>query len=178
MSDSEYTRHFDHTSTSACLPSRAFQLTPEPTLYVDEKKGSDSTGKGTESAPFVTPVAAYLSLNPSTESDKDPLSVVNILVRKPAEGDAPESWSELSGAGKKKLAKGVDVQRKKAAKLAADGERLEKERKEQEARDKKRREEAAQVKIAEPEGKADFVSPNGAGAPDEEIGVGAGTSVR
>lgn len=149
-------------STHACLHCPAtfgdLELTAEPTLYVDEKKGSDETGKGTEAAPFATPVAAYLSLNPSAESDKDPLSVVNILVRKPAEGDAPESWSELSGAGKKKLAKGVDVQRKKAAKLAADGERLEKERKEQEARDKKRREEAAQIKIAEPEGKADSVS--------------------
>lgn len=152
------------------------QLTSEPTLYVDEKKGSDETGKGTESAPFATPVAAYLSLNPSTESDKDPLSVVNILVRKAAEGDAPESWSELSGAGKKKLAKGVDVQRKKAAKLAADGERLEKERKEQEARDKKRREEAARIKIAEPEGKkADFVS---SPRPAEQSRTSGGTGHR
>lgn len=134
------------------------QLTPEPTLYVDEKKGSDATGKGTESAPFATPVAAFLSLGLAPEADKDPLAHANILVRKPAEGDAPESWSELSGAGKKKLAKGVDVQRKKAAKLAADGERLEKERQEQEARDKKRREEAAQIKITEPEPKAPFVS--------------------
>jgi asparaginyl-tRNA synthetase len=44
----------------------------EPTLYVDEKKGSDETGKGTQDAPFATPVGAYLSLAPSTASDKDP----------------------------------------------------------------------------------------------------------
>ncbi|WOO76854.1 Asparagine--tRNA ligase, cytoplasmic [Vanrija pseudolonga] len=139
-------------STDALASAVADKLSvsgSKPTLYVDEKKGSDETGKGTQDAPFATPVGAYLSLAPSTASDKDPLSVVNILVRKEAEGDAPAEWAELSGAGKKKLAKGVDLQRKKAAKLAADGERLEKERLETEAREKKRREEAAQIKLVE-----------------------------
>ncbi|KAL1413171.1 asparagine--tRNA ligase [Vanrija albida] len=139
-------------STDALASAVADKLSvsdSKPTLYVDEKKGSDETGKGTQDAPFATPVGAYLSLAPAAASDKDPLSVVNILVRKEADGDAPAEWVELSGAGKKKLAKGVDLQRKKAAKLAADGERLEKERLETEAREKKRREEAAQIKLVE-----------------------------
>lgn len=116
----------------------------EPSLYVNEKSGSDEKGKGTKEAPFATPVGAYFSLSPATASDKDPLSVCNILVSKAAE-DGSIEWTELSGAGKKKLVKGVESQRKKLAKLAADGERLEKERAENEAKQKKLREEAITI---------------------------------
>lgn len=118
-----------------------------PTFYVDEKKGSDESGKGTQDSPFATPVGAYLSLNSQT-ADKDPLSACNILVSKVTE-DGKTEWAELSGAGKKKLVKGIDAQRKKAAKAAADGERLAKEAAENEARQKALREEAAKVKLVE-----------------------------
>lgn len=117
-----------------------------PTLYVDEKKGSDTAAKGTQDSPFATPVAAYLSLN--LTADKDPLSVCQILAAKTTE-DGKTEWAELSGAGKKKLVKGIDAQRKKAAKAAADGERLAKEAAENEARQSALRAEAAKIKLEE-----------------------------
>lgn len=126
-------------SSNSLSPAHA-----EPTLYVDEKNGSDETGKGTKEAPFATPVAAYLSLSPSTATDKDPLTVCSIFTRKAAE-DGSEEWAEMSGAGKKKLAKGIEIHRKKVAKQAADGDRLEKERAENEARQKKLRDEAITI---------------------------------
>lgn len=125
-----------------------------PTLYVDEKKGSDDTGKGTQDAPFATPVAAYLSLN--VEADKDPLSACQILAAKVTE-DGKTEWAELSGAGKKKLVKGIDAQRKKAAKAAADGERLAKEAAENEARQKVLRDEAAKVQLVEDPSKPEAI---------------------
>lgn len=124
-----------------------------PTLYVDEKVGSDEVGKGkgTEAAPFASALAAYLSVQPAASpADKEPMTVVNILVRKPAEGAEPASWVEVSASARKKLIKGIEGARKKQAKQAADGERLEREKAENEAREKKRREEAAKVKLVEP----------------------------
>lgn len=125
-----------------------------PTLYVDEKKGSDEGAKGTQDSPFATPTAAYLSLNAT--ADKDPLSVCQILAAKTTE-DGKTEWVELSGAGKKKLVKGIDAQRKKAAKAAADGERLAKEAAENEARQSALRAEAAKVKLEEDPSKPEAI---------------------
>lgn len=121
-----------------------------PTLYVDEKAGSDATGKGTESAPFASALSAYLSVQTSASaSDKDPMTAVNILVRK-QEGDEAATWVEVSASARKKLVKGIEGARKKQAKQAADGERLEREKAENEAREKKRRDEAAKITLVVP----------------------------
>jgi asparaginyl-tRNA synthetase len=120
------------------------------TIYVDEKAGSDETGKGTESAPFASALAAYLSVQPeASDADKEPFGVVNILTLK-AEGDEPATYVELSASAKKKLVKGIEGQRKKQIKQAADAQRLEKEHAEAEARDKLRREEASKIELVEP----------------------------
>jgi asparaginyl-tRNA synthetase len=134
-----------------------------PTLYVDEKKGSDTGAKGTQDSPFATPVAAYLSLN--LTADKDPLSVCQILAAKTTE-DGKTEWAELSGAGKKKLVKGIDAQRKKAAKAAADGERLAKEAAENEARQTALRAEAAKIKLVEDSSKGEASKARAKGLPD------------
>jgi len=66
------------------------------------------------------------------------------MVRKPDSVQRNE-WVELSASAKKKLIKVVEGWRKKEAKMAKEGERLEKEKKDAEERDKQRREEAKSI---------------------------------
>lgn len=67
--------------------------------------------------------------------------MANFMVRK-ADSVERNEWVELSASAKKKLVKLIEGWRKKEAKQAKEGERLEKERKEAEERDRVRREEA------------------------------------
>ncbi|WWD20119.1 asparagine-tRNA ligase [Kwoniella shandongensis] len=119
-----------------------------PVLYIDEKAGSDSTGTGAELEPFATPLVAYQSLKPAPTSDATPSSVATFMVRKPDSVERNE-WVELSASAKKKLVKSIGGWRKSEAKLAAEGERLEKERKAQEEKDALRREEAKSVVLVD-----------------------------
>ncbi|WRT69492.1 asparagine-tRNA ligase [Kwoniella shivajii] len=115
-----------------------------PVLYIDEKAGSDSTGSGAELSPFATPLTAYQSIKPSTESDPNPSSVATFLVRK-ADSVERNEWVEISASAKKKLVKSIGGWRKSEAKLAAEGDRLAKEKAAQEEKEKKRREEAKSI---------------------------------
>lgn len=58
-------------------------------------------------------------------------------------------WIELSASAKKKLVKSIGGWRKAEAKLAAEGERLEKQKKEQAEKDRLRREEAKSVVLVD-----------------------------
>jgi asparaginyl-tRNA synthetase len=123
-------------------------MTALPTLYIDEKAGSDTEGNGSSLSPFASPLAAYQSLSPKQESDASPASIANFMVRK-ADSVERNEWVELSASAKKKLIKTVDLWRKKEAKMAKEGERLEKERKEAEERDRQRREEAKSIVLVD-----------------------------
>jgi asparaginyl-tRNA synthetase len=116
-------------------------------IYVDEKTGSDTEGKGTEASPFASLFAAYQSLNPAVETDAEPLSAANFQVRK-VEGDKAE-WVEPSASAKKKLAKLIDLWRKKEARAAADAVRLAKEKEEHEAREAAKREAAQSIVLTD-----------------------------
>ncbi|KAK4685990.1 asparaginyl-tRNA synthetase, partial [Tremellales sp. Uapishka_1] len=117
-----------------------------PTVYIDEKAGSDTDGTGAELSPFASTLAAYQSLNPPASADASPLSIANFLVRKPDSVERNE-YVEISLSGKKKLVKSIEGWRKKEAKRVADGDKNEKAREEAEERDKKRRAEAGQVAL-------------------------------
>ncbi|WVQ79409.1 asparagine-tRNA ligase [Cryptococcus sp. DSM 104549] len=119
-----------------------------PVLYIDEKAGSDATGTGAELSPFASALAAYQSLKPAPESDANPSALATFMVRKPDSVERNE-WVEISASAKKKLVKTVGGWRKNEAKLAQEGERLEKQRKEQEEKDKLRREEAKSVVLVD-----------------------------
>lgn len=123
-----------------------------PTLYIDEKAGSDTTGTGAELAPFASALAAYQSLQAPASADANPTAIANFLVRKPDSVQRNE-WVELGTSARKKLIKGIEVQRKKEAKLAQDGEKAEKAKKEADERDAKRREEAKSVVLVDDESK-------------------------
>jgi asparaginyl-tRNA synthetase len=125
-----------------------------PVLYIDEKAGSDSTGTGAELSPFATPLAAYQSIHPSPESDANPTGLATFMVRKPDSVERNE-YVELTASAKKKLVKGIELWRKKEAKLAQEGERLAREKKEQEERDAKRREEAKGVVLVDDSSKGE-----------------------
>lgn len=115
-----------------------------PALYIDEKAGSDESGTGAELSPFATPLAAYLSLNPSPASDADPTAIANFLVRKQDSVERNE-YVDLTTSAKKKLVKSIQTHRTKEAKRAAEGARLAKEKAEADARHQKRREEAKSI---------------------------------
>ncbi|KIR39531.1 asparagine-tRNA ligase [Cryptococcus deuterogattii 99/473] len=119
-----------------------------PVVYIDEKTGSDTEGTGAELSPFASPLAAYQSFNPSPESDANPSSVATFMVRK-ADSVERNDWVELSASAKKKLVKSIGGWRKAEAKLAAEGERLEKQRQEQAEKDRLRREEAKNVVLVD-----------------------------
>ena len=121
-------------------------------IYIDEKTGSDETGKGTAEAPFATALAAYQSLSPQPEYDPNPTSAGTFLVRKTGD-DTAEEWVEMSASAKKRLVKSIDTWRKKELKAAQEGEKLAIARKEQEERDSKRREEAKGVVLINDESK-------------------------
>jgi asparaginyl-tRNA synthetase len=126
-----------------CTPSP--RLTPGlQSLYIDEKSGSDTTGNGTESSPFATPLAAYQSLHPEPTADANPTSIANFLIRKQDSNERKE-YVEISTSAKKRLVKGIELWRKKEVKKAQEGDKVEKERLEMEEREKKRREEASGV---------------------------------
>lgn len=93
-------------------------------------------------------MAAYQSLGPTPVSDATPAAVANFMVRKPDSVQRNE-WVELSASAKKKLIKVVEGWRKKEAKMAKEGERLEKEKKDAEERDKQRREEAKSIVLVD-----------------------------
>ncbi|ADV22370.1 asparagine-tRNA ligase [Cryptococcus gattii E566] len=119
-----------------------------PVVYIDEKTGSDTEGTGAELSPFASPLAAYQSFNPSPEADANPSSVATFMVRK-ADSVERNDWVELSASAKKKLVKSIGGWRKAEAKLAAEGERLEKQRQEQAEKDRLRREEAKNVVLVD-----------------------------
>lgn len=123
-----------------------------PILFVDEKAGSDATGTGAELSPFASPLAAYQSLHPAPVSDAAPTSIANFLVRK-ADSVERNEWVELSATATKRLGKAIEAWRKKEARLAAEGEKPEKERLAAEERDKKRREEAKGIVLVDDESK-------------------------
>ncbi len=60
---------------------------------------------------------------------------------------------EISTSARKKLVKGIEGWRKKESKRLAEGEKIEKERKEAEERDAKRRQEAAGFVLVDDESK-------------------------
>ncbi|WVR08241.1 asparagine-tRNA ligase [Kwoniella sp. DSM 27419] len=119
-----------------------------PVLYIDEKAGSDTEGSGAELAPFATPLAAYQSLKPSQENDANPSALATFMVRK-ADSVERNEWVELSASAKKKLVKSVGGWRKQEAKMAAEGERLAKEKAAQDERDRIRREEAKNIVLVD-----------------------------
>jgi asparaginyl-tRNA synthetase len=123
-------------------------------VYIDEKAGSDTTGTGAELAPYATALAAYQSLKPQPSSDATPTSVANLLVRK-ADSVERNEWVELSASAKKKLVRLIEQWRKKEAKALADGERLEKAKKEAEERDRLKREEAKSVVLVDDSSKGE-----------------------
>ncbi|ODO00695.1 asparagine-tRNA ligase [Cryptococcus wingfieldii CBS 7118] len=115
-----------------------------PTLYIDEKAGSDTDGTGAELSPFATPLAAYQSLKPAPTSDANPTSVANFLVRKVDSAELSE-WVEITPSAKKRFVKGIEGWRKKEAKQALEGARIEKQKQEQAEKDRLRREEAQKI---------------------------------
>lgn len=125
-----------------------------PTLYIDEKAGSDTEGNGSSLSPFATPLGAYQSLSPLPVSDPSPSLVANFMVRK-ADSVERNEWVELSASAKKKLVKNIEGWRKKEAKLAKEGERLEQEKKGAEERDRVRREEAKSIVLVDDASKGD-----------------------
>lgn len=125
------------------------RLLPDlPSLYIDEKAGSDTEGTGAELAPFQTPLKAYQSLQAPATSDANPFAVANFLVRK-ADSVERNEWVELGKSGQKKLVKGIEIWRKKELKAAQEGDKLAMAKKEQEERDAKRREEAKSVVLVD-----------------------------
>lgn len=116
-------------------------------MYVDEKTGSDTEGKGTEASPFASLLAAYQSLSPATETDATPLKATTFRVRK-VDGEKSE-WVEPSASAEKKLSKLIGLWRKKEARAAADAERLAKEKEEADARDAQKREEALSIVLTD-----------------------------
>ena len=116
-------------------------------MYVDEKTGSDTEGKGTEASPFASLLAAYQSLSPATETDATPLKATTFRVRK-VDGEKSE-WVEPSASAEKKLSKLIGLWRKREARAAADAERLAKEKEEADARDAQKREEALSIVLTD-----------------------------
>ena len=145
-----------HASLSGCFvrSSGSDYWTGLPTLYIDEKAGSDTTGTGAELAPFATPLAAYQSLKALPEADVYPAGVANFRVRK-ADSVLLNDWVELGTSARKKLVKGIEQWRKKEAKQAQEGQRLEREKKEADAREAKKREEAKSVVLVEDSSKGE-----------------------
>lgn len=78
-------------------------------VYVDEAAGSDTTGDGSESAPYATAVAALLARGPD----------VALHTRRPASDDAPSGWQPISASGNKKARKLYEQQVKKREKATA-----------------------------------------------------------
>ena len=70
------------------------------------------------------------------------------MVRK-ADSVERNEWVELSASAKKKLAKNIELWRKKEAKMAKEGERLDKEKRDAEERDRVRREEAKSIVLVD-----------------------------
>lgn len=81
-------------------------------------------------------------------SDPNPSLVCNFMIRK-ADSVERNEWIELSASAKKKLVKNIELWRKKEAKLAKEGERLEKEKQAAEERDRVRREEAKSIVLVD-----------------------------
>ncbi|ODN78463.1 asparagine-tRNA ligase [Cryptococcus amylolentus CBS 6039] len=131
----------DTVSSSLSLGGQSSTL---PTLYIDEKAGSDTEGTGSELSPFATPLAAYQSLKPAPTSDANPTSVANFLVRKVDSAELSE-WVEITPSAKKRFVKGIEGWRKKEAKQALEGARIEKQKQEQAEKDRLRREEAQKI---------------------------------
>ncbi|PWN97009.1 putative DED81-asparaginyl-tRNA-synthetase [Tilletiopsis washingtonensis] len=86
-------------------PADAAEGTP---VYIDEAAGSDTTGDGSESAPFATAVAALLARGPD----------VALHTRRPASDAAPSAWQPISASGNKKARKLYEQQVKKREKAA------------------------------------------------------------
>ena len=88
-----------------------------PRVYVDEAKGHDESGQGTEAAPYATALGAMLARGPD----------VSILSRK------DEGYEPLSASGVKKAKKLYDMaikKKQKAAELASqEAERAEQDKK-------------------------------------------------
>ena len=64
-------------------------------VYVNETKGHDETGQGTESAPYATALGAMLARGPD----------VSVMIRKGDEG----TYEPLSASGVKKAKKMYDM---------------------------------------------------------------------
>lgn len=77
-----------------------------PAVYVDENKGSDETGQGTETSPYAS---AATALQKHGDGAK-------IKVYKAAEGDTPAGFKDISGAQLKKAKIAVKEREKKAKK--------------------------------------------------------------
>ncbi|GHJ86726.1 hypothetical protein NliqN6_3128 [Naganishia liquefaciens] len=121
--------------------------TGEP-IYVDEKAGSDETGNGSSTAPFLTPFHALLTTFPSAEAAIDR----PIFTRK-ADSTEVNEWQPISGAGMKKAKKLLDAHWKKVKKAEEGREAAEREAKEKAEREQKRREEASKIVLVEDESK-------------------------
>lgn len=111
---------------------------------MDEKAGSDETGNGSSTAPFLTPFHALLTTFPSADAD------INrpVFTRK-ADSTERNEWQPISGAGMKKAKKLLDAHWKKMKKAEEGREAAEREAKEKAEREQKRREEAAKIVIVE-----------------------------
>lgn len=114
-------------------------------VYVDEAKGSDTTGKGTKEAPYATTVGAMLALG----------SEISLFVKKSgAEGDKEEGgadadgYAPISGAGLKRAKKGLEAAQKKKKKQ----EEASSKTQDAEETDAKKLEESKSVVLEEPKG--------------------------
>jgi asparaginyl-tRNA synthetase len=93
-------------STSCIFSLNVTHLALEK-VYVDEANGVDETGKGTQAAPYKTPLHAALQ---SGGLDK-----VFLLIKK----EGSDEYAEIAKSASKKLQKTIDGIRKKEAKAAS-----------------------------------------------------------
>lgn len=133
MSTGENEKHAQSNTSSFAEP-----------IYVDEKAGSDETGNGSETAPFLTPFHALLTTFPSADAELNR----PVFTRK-ADSTERNEWQPISGAGMKKAKKLLDAHWKKVKKAEEGREAAEREAKEKAEREQKRRAEAAKVVLVE-----------------------------
>jgi len=108
-----------------------------PHVYVDEEKGSDETGTGSEETPYATAIQAM------TVKGQD----ANILTRK----KAADEYQPITKSALKKVKTAVESNERKAKKAAEEAEKNAKAAAEAKAREEKRIEESKKVVLVEDE---------------------------
>ncbi len=119
-------------------------------IYVDEKSGSDTTGTGSSTSPYLSPLQALISTYPTESSTSTPDSRPIYTLKPSTDSSSSSQWVAISGAAFKKAKKGLETHYKKQKKLEENKEQMEREEREKVEREKVRREEAAGVVLVEP----------------------------